>query len=236
MKNHLLWGVLGVVIISVVAIVLTGYKTVEAPHIDQTDNDLSSTTTPTTPPPATTTPVVSTSSSTPGVPPPRPSTPVSPVTQSTFTGTLTEVNTGCFADGECYAVIGGKHVTLTIGRKQEPLGTIVGVPSIGDLESHVGEKATVYAKALPDGTYTLYGNTAYYVAVTPKVTNGCVVGGCSSQLCGEEGEDLVSTCEWTEKYSCYQTAVCERQPSGQCGWTETAELLACFERTTQSTN
>ncbi len=154
--------------------------------------------------------------------------PIQNTNPGTFSGKLTEVNTGCFADGECFAVVGGKHVTLTIGWSQEVVGSVVGAPSIGDLESYIGETATVYAKRLPDGSYTLYGDSAYYLAVTPKTTKGCVVGGCSSQLCGEEGDDLVSTCEWTEKYSCYQKATCERQASGQCGWTETPELLQCI--------
>jgi hypothetical protein len=147
---------------------------------------------------------------------------------NTFTGTLEQVDTGCFADGECFVVVSGKKVTVTIGRKQEVLGSIVGAPSIGDLETYIGTNATVYAAALPDGTYTLYGNSAYYVAVPPKATTGCVVGGCSSQLCVPAGEDVVSTCEWTEKYNCYQTATCEKQADGQCGWTETPALRQCL--------
>ncbi|MFM2423939.1 MAG: hypothetical protein RLZZ70_328 [Candidatus Parcubacteria bacterium] len=155
--------------------------------------------------------------------------PYKPVTTpKTFTGVIEQVDTGCFADGECFAVVGGKKVTLTIGRKQEVLGQLVGVPSIGDLESYIGATATVSAKQLPDGTYTLYGDAAYYLAVSPKAQAGCVVGGCSSQLCIEAGQDVVSTCEWTAKYSCYQTATCERQASGQCGWTETKALNQCI--------
>jgi hypothetical protein len=55
----------------------------------------------------------------------------------------------------------------------------------------------------------------------------CYVGGCSSQLC-TDNPDAVSTCEYTEKYACYKTATCERQASGQCGWTETPALTACI--------
>jgi hypothetical protein len=58
----------------------------------------------------------------------------------------------------------------------------------------------------------------------------CVRGGCSGQLCIEEGDDGISTCEYREEYACYEDAACERQPSGQCGFTETAELSACLER------
>ena len=55
----------------------------------------------------------------------------------------------------------------------------------------------------------------------------CYKGGCSSQLCSDQ-PDMVSTCEYREEYACYQSAVCERQASGQCGWTETSDLRACL--------
>jgi eight-cysteine-cluster-containing protein len=176
----------------------------------------------------------------------------------TFTGTLTKVDTGCFSDGECYVEAGGKHVTAIMGWSQETVGTIQGVPGFGDLESHIGEQVEVYAQRLGEGNYTLYGNTGFYIKVgngdssmtspgnsgdgvnsiavgepnpetpRPKATGGCMVGGCSSQLCAEEGSDVVSTCEWRESYACYQTAKCERQASGQCGWTDTPELTQCL--------
>jgi glucose/arabinose dehydrogenase len=55
----------------------------------------------------------------------------------------------------------------------------------------------------------------------------CVVSGCSGQICSDK--QMVSTCEWREEYACYQTAKCEVQPSGQCGWTQTSELKSCLE-------
>lgn len=57
----------------------------------------------------------------------------------------------------------------------------------------------------------------------------CVKGGCSGTLCVEEGEDAITTCEWRPEYACYQTATCERQADGACGWTPTPELTACLE-------
>lgn len=57
----------------------------------------------------------------------------------------------------------------------------------------------------------------------------CFVGGCSGQICsGEEG--MASTCEYRESYACYQTARCERQTSGECGWTQTPELKTCLNK------
>jgi hypothetical protein len=59
---------------------------------------------------------------------------------------------------------------------------------------------------------------------------GCAVGGCSQQICGEAGEveSVATTCEWKEEYFCYRVARCEKQASGQCGWTETAEYNQCI--------
>jgi hypothetical protein len=61
----------------------------------------------------------------------------------------------------------------------------------------------------------------------PPPSGGCYVGGCSGQICSEDPA-AVSTCEWREAYACYRTAKCERQPSGQCGWTDTPELRSCL--------
>lgn len=59
----------------------------------------------------------------------------------------------------------------------------------------------------------------------------CVRAGCSAQYCVDEKEapNIVTTCEWTEKYACYAQAVCERQSSGQCGWTDTEESRQCMQ-------
>ena len=62
---------------------------------------------------------------------------------------------------------------------------------------------------------------------TPVVSEGCYVGGCSGQICSDQ-RDAVSTCEYKPEYSCYQGAVCERQPGGECGWTPNPDLTACL--------
>jgi hypothetical protein len=54
----------------------------------------------------------------------------------------------------------------------------------------------------------------------------CFKGGCSGQLCADQ--PLGSTCEWRAEYACYRNATCERQGSGQCGWTQTPSLVACL--------
>lgn len=62
----------------------------------------------------------------------------------------------------------------------------------------------------------------------PPAAGGCVPQGCSNTVCAEEGAGIITTCEYKAEYACYQSAVCERQPGGECGWTETAELSACL--------
>jgi hypothetical protein len=82
---------------------------------------------------------------------------------ASFTGKLEEVNTGCFADAECYVVVDGKHVTTTMGWSQEIVGAVLGVEGFGDLENHIGKLVRVYAQDKGDGTYTLYGSESFYV-------------------------------------------------------------------------
>jgi hypothetical protein len=74
------------------------------------------------------------------------------------------------------------------------------------------------------------GRTATNVFV--RVANaaqseGCFVGGCSSQICSDQ-EGVISTCEFRPEYACYQQASCERQTDGACGWTQTPELTTCL--------
>jgi eight-cysteine-cluster-containing protein len=57
----------------------------------------------------------------------------------------------------------------------------------------------------------------------------CAPAGCSGQVCAEVGAEVMTTCEFRPEYACYRAAVCERQASGECGWTVTPELLACLE-------
>lgn len=63
-----------------------------------------------------------------------------------------------------------------------------------------------------------------------KKTDGCKIGGCSGQLCVEESDRGVSTCEYLSQYGCYKTAKCERQTDGKCNWTQTQELTACLKQ------
>jgi len=60
--------------------------------------------------------------------------------------------------------------------------------------------------------------------------DGCVLGGCSGELCVDEADEPVfTTCVYREEYRCYSDALCERQSDGKCGWSSTPELLQCQE-------
>lgn len=64
---------------------------------------------------------------------------------------------------------------------------------------------------------------------SPMVSDtGCVIGGCSGELCTDMSlGPQNSICLYKEEYACFKFAVCERQESGQCGWSETPESLNC---------
>lgn len=68
---------------------------------------------------------------------------------------------------------------------------------------------------------------------TLSLDGKCFVGGCSGQICSDQ-RDVVSTCEWTEEYACYAEATCERQLNGQCGWTQSTDLLRCLHKANTS--
>ena len=71
--------------------------------------------------------------------------------------------------------------------------------------------------------------TATIVVTKTQVTlTPCYAGGCSGQICSDQA-GAVSTCEYKEEYACYKTAICQRQPSGQCGWTQTPEFTKCLQ-------
>lgn len=61
-----------------------------------------------------------------------------------------------------------------------------------------------------------------------SVGPACVRSGCSGTVCVEEGNEVITTCEFRPEYACYEKAACERQRSGECGWTETPAFQACL--------
>jgi eight-cysteine-cluster-containing protein len=56
----------------------------------------------------------------------------------------------------------------------------------------------------------------------------CFIGGCSAQVCTDDPERAITSCEWLDEYACYRTARCERQADGACAWTDTPALRMCL--------
>jgi len=77
----------------------------------------------------------------------------------------------------------------------------------------------------PAGSAKSLQATQFFLPVKKAPT--CYKGGCSGQVCSDR-PDVITTCEWREEYACYQTATCEAQADGSCGWTKTADLDACL--------
>lgn len=62
--------------------------------------------------------------------------------------------------------------------------------------------------------------------LTPPGQRECKKTGCSGQICSDV--DVMTTCEYRAEYTCFQAARCERQISGECGFTQTTELQSCL--------
>lgn len=56
----------------------------------------------------------------------------------------------------------------------------------------------------------------------------CLKTGCSSEVCSDR--DVVTACIFRPEFACYQKATCARQATGECGFTQTAELASCLAR------
>jgi len=59
-----------------------------------------------------------------------------------------------------------------------------------------------------------------------RTSGGCIITGCSSQVCADE--EVITTCEFRAEYACYRSARCERQASGECGWTLNEDVRECL--------
>ncbi|HSR89259.1 MAG TPA: hypothetical protein VLK22_02550 [Candidatus Udaeobacter sp.] len=82
-----------------------------------------------------------------------------------FSGKLEKVDTGCFADGECFVQVDGKHITTLLGFNRDTVGSVQGVENFGSLQEIIGKEVNVYAQDKGDGTFTLYGNKDFYIKV-----------------------------------------------------------------------
>ncbi len=67
---------------------------------------------------------------------------------------------------------------------------------------------------------------------TTTVQRACRPTGCSGEVCADD--DVMSACIFKPEFACYKNATCERQPSGECGWTVTPQLTQCLQSSRSS--
>jgi hypothetical protein len=81
----------------------------------------------------------------------------------------------------------------------------------------------------PAGRSQMLKATQFYVrAAGSTAQKPCMKTGCSGQVCSDK--EVITTCEFRTEYECYKKAACERQANGECGFTQTPELVACLKR------
>ncbi len=114
-----------------------------------------------------------------------------------------------------------------------PVFTITG-GSVGSLVKQIQLGSTRTKQLMVNG-YLFALNEATEISAViiitqpPVTSSNCYVGGCSGEICSDQ-QGIVSTCIYKPEYACYKNATCQRQPSGQCGWTSSAVLTACLSK------
>jgi len=90
------------------------------------------------------------------------------------------------------------------------------------------QACTTEAKVCPDGKAVgRTGPNCEFSACPEGITIGdCRVTGCNKTVCSDQ--EVVTDCSIKPTDGCYTTANCERQASGNCAWTLTAELQRCL--------
>ncbi|MBI2315249.1 hypothetical protein HYU93_04315 [Candidatus Daviesbacteria bacterium] len=86
-----------------------------------------------------------------------------------FTGMITETNNSCWVDGVCSVKIDSSWVEVERGGLRppnmmgEPGGQLIGISFSSDTEKYIGQKAEFYGAKKDDGSFTIYGNSNYYL-------------------------------------------------------------------------
>lgn len=86
-----------------------------------------------------------------------------------FTGIITEINNGCWADGICSIKVDNKWIVAEIGglrspnSKPEIRGSLTGINFSQDTNKYIGKSVEVYTKQTDGDNFTIYGNENYYI-------------------------------------------------------------------------
>ncbi|KAJ3125033.1 hypothetical protein HK098_000639 [Nowakowskiella sp. JEL0407] len=82
--------------------------------------------------------------------------------------------------------------------------------------------------------FSLFNSLCIHIAAIATIVNaatlgaGCEITGCNSEICANRGTGLASVCIALPQFQCYRSATCEKQPNGQCEWSQTDSLKACL--------
>ena len=131
--------------------------------------------------------------------------------------------------GTSYAV---PLATSSVALDASLIGTTVTLE--GNFTDGATFRATGVTENSDDNTPTAPSTPPTSNVTLPKAMGKCYVGGCSAQLCSDQ-PDMISNCMYSPEYACYKTATCERQTTGECGWTPTNELSMCLKQNAATT-
>ncbi|MFH1145989.1 MAG: Gmad2 immunoglobulin-like domain-containing protein [bacterium] len=87
----------------------------------------------------------------------------------------------------------------------------------------------VFKKDNPSGLKEHDDELRIPVVFSEETIKPCQAAGCGGQLCTDQ-TDAITTCEYREEWACLRLTRCERQSSGQCGWTKIKEYISCLEK------
>ncbi|MEO6773010.1 MAG: DUF6748 domain-containing protein [Kofleriaceae bacterium] len=76
-------------------------------------------------------------------------------------------------------------------------------------------------------THSMKGRTATTAFHRVPADAACYRGGCSNEVCSDQ-PGVITTCIWKPEYACDQAATCERQATGECGFTHDDAFDTCI--------
>lgn len=120
-----------------------------------------------------------------------------------------------------------------------PLGIIIAIVAIlvigGIAGTYIAEKNVLHRRETPQMPETTNPITSSTESTTTTEATRCFVSGCSREICSEN-PSVISPCIYKPEFVCYKSAKCESQLNGKCGWTQTAELRACIDKSRGQSN
>ncbi len=93
--------------------------------------------------------------------------------EAKITGIITDVNHGCWVDASCSIQLNNKiwigydsgSTPLMLSDNPPARGTINGGDFSKDKSQYIGKRVEAYVATTPDGSFTLYGSSKYYIKI-----------------------------------------------------------------------